>query len=182
VQASDDPAGAAAMGTEATPVTDSPPPSPPTGPYFEARDYRIVSGDNLWDLSGEHYVRPYYWPHIYNANQERIRDPNLIRSGSEIRLPTLYGHPDDLTGRDRRSIAEGYFLLYRLFKRSSDPDAVFALSAVSHFDKSVIAEHESEIQASHDLEVELAEVYGMRIADRIFLAGQNVQFPSRLFD
>jgi nucleoid DNA-binding protein len=154
----------------------------PAGPFFVGRDYQIAWGDNLWNLSGEHYVHPYYWPHIYNANQDRIRNPNLIRSGSHIRLPTLYGHPDQLTGDDRRSIAEGYFLLYRLFKRRSDPDAVFALSAVSHFDKAVIQEHEAEIRASHSLEVELAETYGMRIGNRIFLAHGNVHFPTRLFD
>jgi nucleoid DNA-binding protein len=168
-------------GQGAQTASASPGPAP-TGPFFAGRDYQVVWGDNLWNLSGEHYVRPYYWPHIYNANQDRIRNPNLIRAGSHIRLPALYGHPDDLTGGDRRSIAEGYFLLYRLFKRRSDPNAVFALSAVSHFDKAVIQEHEAEIQASHGLEVELAENYGMRIGNRIFVANENIHFPTRLFD
>lgn len=163
---------------------NAPKPSGPTSaePFFVGRDYQVSRGDNLWNLSGTYYLRPYYWPHIYNANQERIRNPNLIRTGSNLHLPALEGHPDDLTGGDRHSIAEGYFLLYRLFKRRSDPDAVFALSAVSHFDKTVVREHEAEIQASHGLEVEIAEAYGMRFANRIFVAHENVHFPTRLFE
>jgi nucleoid-associated protein YgaU len=45
--------------------------------------YEVVTGDNLWDISGksEIYDNPYQWPLIYKANRSQIKDADLIYAG-----------------------------------------------------------------------------------------------------
>jgi len=49
-------------------------------------DYQVVRGDNLWDISGkaEIYSNPYQWPLIYKANQDKIKDADLIYPGQNL--------------------------------------------------------------------------------------------------
>ncbi|MDR2142789.1 MAG: Hsp70 family protein [Treponema sp.] len=47
--------------------------------------YRIRWGDTLWDLSEAFYRNPWLYPAIVRHN--RIRNPNLIVSGTEITIP-----------------------------------------------------------------------------------------------
>lgn len=45
--------------------------------------YRVLSGDNLWNIAGKSsvYGDPYQWPLIYKANKSRISDADLIYPG-----------------------------------------------------------------------------------------------------
>ncbi len=45
--------------------------------------YEVISGDNLWNISGkgEVYANPYQWPLIYKANRDKISDADLIYPG-----------------------------------------------------------------------------------------------------
>ncbi len=117
----------------------------PAAPYFAARAHRLQPGDNLWGLSRDHYSKALLWPHIFRVNRDRIRDPDLIYSGERIELPTLVGPPDALTPEDRASVAEGYFLVYRHYEASGNPDALFALISVRWFDPQVFERHRQEI-------------------------------------
>jgi LysM repeat protein len=51
--------------------------------------YTVVSGDNLWNISGkwEVYGNPYQWPLIYKANSDQIKDADLIFPGQEFAIP-----------------------------------------------------------------------------------------------
>ncbi len=53
-----------------------------------AGDYQVVSGDNLWDISGkaEVYSNPYQWPLIYKANKDQIKDADLIYPGQNLTI------------------------------------------------------------------------------------------------
>ncbi|MDR0404023.1 MAG: LysM peptidoglycan-binding domain-containing protein [Treponema sp.] len=42
-------------------------------------------GDTLWDISEAFYRNPWLYPSIVRYN--RIRNPNLIVSGTEITIP-----------------------------------------------------------------------------------------------
>ncbi len=48
-----------------------------------ADQYEVVRGDNLWDIAGkqEIYANPFQWPLIYKANQDKIKDADLIYPG-----------------------------------------------------------------------------------------------------
>ncbi|MDH5518360.1 MAG: LysM peptidoglycan-binding domain-containing protein [Gammaproteobacteria bacterium] len=50
--------------------------------------YEVVSGDNLWNISGKNeiYSDPYQWPLIYKANRDKIKDADLIYSGQTLEI------------------------------------------------------------------------------------------------
>ncbi|MDH5485276.1 MAG: LysM peptidoglycan-binding domain-containing protein, partial [Gammaproteobacteria bacterium] len=51
-----------------------------------ADSYTVVSGDNLWSISGKDdiYANPYQWPLIYKANRDKINDADLIFAGQTL--------------------------------------------------------------------------------------------------
>jgi nucleoid-associated protein YgaU len=67
-------------------------PAPPVASYKvpasipkEGVPYRIRWGDTLWDISEAFYRNPWLYPRIARFN--RIRNPDLIISGTVIRIP-----------------------------------------------------------------------------------------------
>ena len=50
--------------------------------------YSVVSGDNLWNISGKNeiYGNAYQWPMIYKANRDKIKDADLIYSGQTLEI------------------------------------------------------------------------------------------------
>ena len=55
----------------------------------ESKDtvYTVVEGDTLWDISEKFYGVGYQWRTIFDANQEKIEDPNVIYPGQELIIP-----------------------------------------------------------------------------------------------
>lgn len=55
----------------------------------EGVHYEVRKGDSLWKIAKrrETYSDPQLWIKIYNANMDRIKDPNLIYPGQLLRVP-----------------------------------------------------------------------------------------------
>jgi nucleoid-associated protein YgaU len=53
----------------------------------KARTYVIKSGDSLSKIAKEIYGDAKRWPEIFEANKDKIKDPNLIYPGQELRIP-----------------------------------------------------------------------------------------------
>jgi nucleoid-associated protein YgaU len=51
------------------------------------RDYTIQSGDSLSKIARQFYGDPNDWQKIYQANKDKIKDPNLIHPGQKIIIP-----------------------------------------------------------------------------------------------
>lgn len=51
------------------------------------RTHTVVDGDTLWDLASAYYGNPFDWRAIWNANRDRVEDPNLITPGQELVIP-----------------------------------------------------------------------------------------------
>jgi len=51
--------------------------------------YRVKKNDSLWRISGYKniYYDPYQWSRIYEANKEKIKDPDLIYPGQRLFIP-----------------------------------------------------------------------------------------------
>ena len=49
--------------------------------------YTVVSGDSLWKIAQKFYGNGCLWPKIYEANRDKIKNPNLIFAGQELRIP-----------------------------------------------------------------------------------------------
>ncbi|MCL2130010.1 MAG: LysM peptidoglycan-binding domain-containing protein, partial [Treponema sp.] len=67
-------------------------PAPPVASYnvpsvipAEGVNYRIRWGDTLWDIAAAFYRNPWLYPRIARFNN--IRNPDLIISGTTIRIP-----------------------------------------------------------------------------------------------
>lgn len=61
-----------------------------SGSSGSAGDYTVVSGDNLWNISGKDsvYGNPYQWPLIFKANAAKIQDADLIFPGQVFSIPS----------------------------------------------------------------------------------------------
>lgn len=53
----------------------------------QTRVYVIKSGDSLSKIAKEVYGDANRWPEIFEANKDKIKDPNLIYPGQELRIP-----------------------------------------------------------------------------------------------
>jgi nucleoid-associated protein YgaU len=51
------------------------------------RTYTVVSGDNLTAIARQFYGDGNQWHRIYDANRDKISDPNLIHPGQELVIP-----------------------------------------------------------------------------------------------
>jgi nucleoid-associated protein YgaU len=46
-----------------------------------------VPGDTLWALAARRLGDPLRWREIHAANQDLVRDPDLILPGEQLRIP-----------------------------------------------------------------------------------------------
>ncbi|MBN9388794.1 MAG: LysM peptidoglycan-binding domain-containing protein [Chloroflexi bacterium] len=51
------------------------------------RTYTVASGDNLTAIARQFYGDGNQWHRIYDANRDKISDPNLIHPGQELVIP-----------------------------------------------------------------------------------------------
>ncbi|MBA4250829.1 MAG: peptidoglycan-binding protein LysM [Chlorobiaceae bacterium] len=67
--------------------------------------YTVVRGDHLWGIARkkEHYGNPFAWPKIYQANRDKIKNPDLIFPKQEFRVPNLTQDEKDRYDRLRRN-------------------------------------------------------------------------------
>lgn len=116
--------------------------------YFLETKHKLIDGDSLWRLAKKNYVNPFYWPHIYQANRNKIDNPDRVKIGRVVMLPTLYGQPEALTKKDKRNIAMGYYFNYLYHKQKGNPYAYFSLIGVDKFDAGLLIEFKEEIERS----------------------------------
>ncbi len=162
---SEAPPPAQAIETTAETTTEQAPPAitkpvaiatdKPTTFFFTEQTHKITNGESLWRLARQHYKNPLLWPHIYQANAALIDNPDSLRQGRTIILPSLQGTADNLTKTDRRNIAEGYYLTYLYYKNTGNKDAFFALLEAKRYDNKVVEEHRSLLRLSKVEEIML---------------------------
>ena len=68
--------------------TVAPAESSPVGPTT-ATDYTVMKDDTLQKISKQFYDSYSKWPTIYEANKDKIADPNRIKPGITITIPPL---------------------------------------------------------------------------------------------
>lgn len=59
-----------------------------TTPEVAASDtYTVVKGDCLWNIAKKYYKKGSSYTKIYNANKDKIKNPNLIYPGQVLTIP-----------------------------------------------------------------------------------------------
>lgn len=64
-----------------TPIKREPPSAP------KQRTHKVVKGDTLWGISRKYYGKGELYPKIFDANRDKIKNPNLIYDGQVIVIP-----------------------------------------------------------------------------------------------
>lgn len=70
---------------EEPPLALSQPPSPPVD--GAGGSYVVQPGDTLGNIASQIYGDPRLWPLIFEANRDKLANPNLIRVGLKLRIP-----------------------------------------------------------------------------------------------
>ncbi|MDX1671915.1 MAG: HU family DNA-binding protein [Balneolaceae bacterium] len=108
----------------------------------------VQEGQSLWRLANRHYKDPYLWPWIYNVNNGKMGNPNIIVVGRELRIPQPKNADGSLSRSDSLEVATGYVLTYRWFKNRGDQDAKFYLWAAQNYHDQVF--DRTDIQIDKD--------------------------------
>jgi nucleoid-associated protein YgaU len=75
---------------EPAPVVEKKTPKESTEtPSDEPRNYTVVQGDTLYGISVKLFGTPRHYEKIYELNRDRIRDPNSLQVGINLKLPDV---------------------------------------------------------------------------------------------
>ncbi len=75
-------------------TADSPPAPGPQAPRF----YEVQKGDSLSKIAKQFYGNTAGWRRIYEANRDRIKDPDVIQPGWRLTIPDATATDDDKEG------------------------------------------------------------------------------------
>ena len=64
-------------------------PTPQSVPWAATRTYTVVSGDSLSRIAKREYGDANKWHAIYEANLDKIKNPDLIHPGQVLTIPPL---------------------------------------------------------------------------------------------
>ena len=101
--------------------------------YMSPQLHEVQKGDSLWNLAKQFYGDARLWPHIYRANLRTMKNPDLIYPGGQLVIPGLQQAPDNLSGRDRELVAEGYFKVYQYYFDVDHVQAMQFLNAAKSY-------------------------------------------------
>ena len=68
-------------------------PAPVAKPVEPPQTYTVQQGDSLYGISVKLYGTPRHYERIYEANRDRIKDPNTLQVGINLRMPDLTAKP-----------------------------------------------------------------------------------------
>lgn len=71
---------------KATVKTSRPAESSPA-PKKTSKTHKVVKGDTLWGIAKKFYGNGSQYPKIFNANRDKIKNPNLIYPGQVLTIP-----------------------------------------------------------------------------------------------
>ncbi len=76
----------------------------------------LTEGSRLTHISRKYYGASYFWVYIYEANRDRIQDPNRIGIGTKLRIPQLPGFLIDT--KNERSMKQAKELEKKILKKA----------------------------------------------------------------
>jgi len=111
----------------------------------EGGEYTIKKGDDLWDVADKFYHDKYLWPTIYEANMDILKDPDLIKIGHKLIVPSFDGEVKHWTKKELNEIAESHIQVYLVYHKLKKPHARYYLWIAYHADKAVYDKYLDQI-------------------------------------
>ncbi len=109
----------------------------------------VEQGDSLWGISTFFYASAYLWPNIFRVNLEDIEDPDVLRIGSAVEVPSLEGTVGSLSHNDIKNIMDGYVNAYLAYRALGKAKAFFYLWVAMQYNvPEVLGEYEERIGES----------------------------------
>jgi nucleoid-associated protein YgaU len=65
----------------------------PVSPEEPPKVYTVLQGDSLYGISVKVFGTPRHYERIYEANKDRIKDPNTLQVGINLRMPDVAAKP-----------------------------------------------------------------------------------------
>jgi hypothetical protein len=81
---------------------------PSSGEDMEYKEYKVLKGDTLWDISSKEIKDPFLWPKIWKENPD-IKNPDRISPSQTIKIPLKFlqkEQPEEATTEKAAAIPE----------------------------------------------------------------------------
>ena len=108
-------------------------------------DHIVKKGDDLWDIANKFYGDKYLWPSIYEANINKIKDPDFIQIGEKLIVPPFDGSVKHWTKEDLREIAQSHMDAYFIYNKLKKSHTRYYLWIAYHADKEVYKKYLNQI-------------------------------------
>ena len=79
--------------TPAAPEAPKPAAAEPVKADEPPKTYTVLQGDSLYGISVKVFGTPRHYERIYLANKDRIKDPNTLQVGINLRMPEIAAQP-----------------------------------------------------------------------------------------
>lgn len=109
------------------------------------RSHLTRHGESLWRLAVRYYDNGYLWPLIYEANHQKIKNPDFLVKGSTLVIPELEGSVSHPTQSDKETLAAAHIRAYRAYRTKHHEEALNHLKVATRFSVAWIKAHLTEI-------------------------------------
>jgi len=117
--------------------------SEPDQPEFLS--HNIEAGESLWNIAQDYYDDPYLWPLIYEENRDKIDNPNVVMSGTDLSIPVVED-ANNLTRDESDKVANGYLSLYEWTLSHDSDQARYFLWAVGKFSPEILDQASQQVE------------------------------------
>jgi hypothetical protein len=93
----------------------------------------VQPGNSFWSIAQSFYMDPYLWPNIFRANSDVVLNPDRLKVGLPIHVPSLEGTPGSLSKNDLVNIIDGYMQVYLAYNRLGKGNARYYLWVANQY-------------------------------------------------
>ncbi len=115
------------------------------------RSHLTQRGESLWRLAKRYYDNGYLWPLLYEANHDKIKNPDFMIQGVTLTVPALQGSYDHPTAADREMLARGHLRAYKAYRVRNHREALNHLRVASVYDPELMDKYSTEIDRQDEL-------------------------------
>ncbi len=134
-----------------TPPVSQPAPEAQSVAKRSARSHLTRHGESLWRLARHYYDNGYLWPLLYEANHDKIENPDFLVKGLTLTIPALEGSFKKPTEADREMLALGHLRAYKAYRQRNHDEALDHLRVAHNYAPELVNSYADEIDSRDGL-------------------------------